>query len=83
MSNLLLDLFGIIICFGSAGLICIKLGKSLNNKPQKTYIDQETGEQVILKRKHTLFFVKIETWRIIYIVFGIILLIATIIAYMS
>ncbi|MCT4605810.1 MAG: hypothetical protein N4A64_06855 [Marinisporobacter sp.] len=52
------------------GLICIKMGKSLNNKEGKIYIDEETGERISIKPRHTFFFIKMEKWGIIYIVVG-------------
>ena len=37
-------------------------GKKLNGKPGRIMVDQETGETVELKTKHSLFFIKMEYW---------------------
>jgi hypothetical protein len=38
------------------------VGKKLNDKPGRVMIDQETGEALELKTKHSLFFIKMEYW---------------------
>lgn len=55
-----------------AGIICWFLGKYLN-RPQngRVYIDKESGKEVQLRKVHTLFFIKIEYWGIIYAIFGL------------
>ena len=38
------------------------VGKSLNGKPGRIMVDQETGETVELKSKHSFFFINMEYW---------------------
>ena len=44
----------------SAALIYF-LGKRLNGVT-KTYIDKKTGEEIIIKKNHSLFFIPMEYW---------------------
>jgi hypothetical protein len=38
------------------------LGRYLHGRPAKTLIDPETKREVVLGRRHTLFFIKMEYW---------------------
>lgn len=38
------------------------VGTKLNNQPGRTVVDQQTGETLELKKKHSLFFIKMEYW---------------------
>ena len=51
------------------------LGKWLNTRKAKTYIDKETGEEILLKNNHGLFFIQMEYWGIIIFLIAIVLLI--------
>mgnify|MGYP000166731658 CR=1 FL=1 len=57
-NNLLLRLFS----FGLASLLVWFLGKRLNGRPGKILIDPATGQPVILKQRHSLFFIPMEYW---------------------
>ncbi|MGG7209465.1 hypothetical protein [Clostridium baratii] len=47
------------------------------NDEGKTYINKETGKEVILRKKHSFFFIDIEYWGIIFPIIGIISWIAS------
>lgn len=52
------------------------LGRLLNRKePDRTYVDQETGETVTVKSyaPHTFFFIPMEYWAPILVVIGVIM----------
>lgn len=51
-----------------AGPIVYLLGKWLNNRKLKTYIDKETGKELTTKGRHSLFFIPIQYWGIIFII---------------
>src|SRR3989338_7798872 len=51
------------------------LGRSLNGRSEKVYLDMETAERVVLKKKHTLFFIPMEYWAILTFIGGISLMI--------
>lgn len=49
------------------------VGKKLNtNEPERVLIDQATGEKIILRKKHTFFFIQLQWWALIYIIFGLV-----------
>lgn len=56
-----------------AALLCFIVNKLLDKQPSKTYIDKETGEQVIFKKSHSLFFIPFKYWAYILPIIGIIL----------
>jgi len=51
------------------------LGKWLNTRKTKTYIDKGTGKEIIFKNNHGFFFIRMEYWGIIIFILTIILLI--------
>ena len=51
------------------------LGKRLEARPGRTMIDKETGQEVVLRDAHTLFFVRLRYWALISAVLGAVLLI--------
>lgn len=53
-----------------AGSLCFSLGQALNKKKSKIYIDKETGEEIVVKKRHTFFFISIEYWAIIFPILG-------------
>ena len=40
------------------------LGRKLNGGRGRTIVDEKTGEKMVLKPKHSLFFLKMEYWAI-------------------
>ena len=50
------------------------LGKKLNGGEGRTLIDEDTGERIEIKNKHTLFWVKMEWWSIALAIFAIMML---------
>ncbi|MBK1809937.1 hypothetical protein JHL18_04685 [Clostridium sp. YIM B02505] len=65
-----LDFFAFVI----TALFCYFVGKKLNNNKGKVYIDKKTGEEVLIKTTHSLFFIKMEYWGFIFLVIGFIYL---------
>lgn len=56
-----------------AGLLCKVLGDLLNKSQGKKYIDEETGEVVVIKKTHTFFYISVQYWGIILPIIGLIL----------
>lgn len=54
-----------------SSLACWFLGNFLRNRKAKVLIDKETGEEVVLKPSHSLFFVPMPYWGPILLVVGI------------
>ena len=40
------------------------IGRRLNGKPGRLLVDPATGEQVVLRRTHRLFWIKMEYWSV-------------------
>lgn len=51
------------------------MGKKWNESNKKTVIDKASGQEIILQPNHSLFWIKMQYWGIIFSVLGIILLI--------
>lgn len=65
---------GFIISFFVAGLFSWFMGKKLNDQEGRTVIDKETGQEMILKQDHSLFWIKMQYWGPIFVVLGLIIL---------
>jgi hypothetical protein len=59
-----------------AGAASWLAGKYLNSRPGREVIDEVSGERVIQKPNHHLMFIKMEYWGPIYLVIGLVVLIA-------
>ena len=59
--------------FNLAGLFCWTIGKMINSKSPKIFIDPKTNQAVRLvdTKRHTFFFISVRYWGIIYSVIGI------------
>ncbi len=55
------------------------IGKKLNEEGTKTLVDKETGEEIILKPNHSLFFINMQYWGYVFGGLGVIALIKGII----
>ena len=53
---------------GAGLLIVWFLGRHLNTKPDKILIDPETGEQVALRKDHSLFWIPMQYWAFVWLV---------------
>jgi hypothetical protein len=45
-----------------AAAITWPLGRYLNGQPGRVLVDPQTGQQVTLRREHSLFFIRMEYW---------------------
>jgi hypothetical protein len=63
-----------LFAFAVAGFIVLLLGKRLNKKAGKVVIEKETGKELVLNKKHSLFFIDIEYWGYILFALGLIFL---------
>lgn len=51
------------------------MGKKWNEEEGRTMIDKATRQEIVIKPNHTLFWIKMQYWGIIFGVFGLIILI--------
>ena len=59
--------------FNLAGFFCWTIGKVINRKSPRIFIDPKTNEavQLVDSKRNTLFFIPVRYWGIIYSVIGI------------
>ncbi len=67
--------YAFILAFFAAGAFSWFMGKKWNEEEARTVIDKATGQEIILKPNHSLFWIKLQYWGIIFGVFGLIILI--------
>ncbi len=58
-----------------AGIFSWIMGKKWNESNQKSLVDKETGEEIILKPNHSLFWIKMQYWGVIFGILGIVMLV--------
>ena len=63
-----------------AGILTWYVGKRMNRNMDRELIDPSTGERVIVRNDHSLFFIRVEWWGPILAVGGILLVILFLIA---
>jgi len=51
------------------------LAQRLARRPTRTLVDKESGDEVVLRQAHTMFFVPMRYWAMLYALVGIALLI--------
>jgi hypothetical protein len=66
--------YGFVIAFSIAGIFSWVFGNKWNGQNERTVIDEKTGQRYILKNNHTLFWIKMQYWGIIFCLIGIIIL---------
>lgn len=67
--------YGIIISLFIAGIFSWFMGKKWNQKNTRTLVDKESGQEVTLKPNHSLFWIKMEYWGLIFGVLGLVVLV--------
>jgi hypothetical protein len=48
------------------------VGKYLNSRPGKVVVEKATGKEIVLRKRHDLFYLKFEYWAFILLAFGVI-----------
>ncbi len=56
-----------------AGIMIYGTSSYLEKKPGRSLIDKVTGEEVIIKSKHDLFYIPLKHWSFIVVVIGLVL----------
>lgn len=62
-----------LLAFLISGRLCLVIGRSLNKKQEKLYSAVESGKKIIIKPRHTFFFISLEHWGFLFPLFGIIM----------
>lgn len=67
--------YGFIISFFIAGVFSWFMGKKWNEGEGRTMIDKETGQEVVIKPNHSLFWINMQYWGPIFGVLGLVILV--------
>jgi hypothetical protein len=52
------------------------LAARIDRRPARTLIDKESGQEVVLRERHTMFFIPLRSWAWVYAVGGVIVTLA-------
>ena len=59
-----------LVCFVSAIVVWF-VGKKLNGAPEKILLDAESGEEVRIKPQHSLFWIPMQWFSLVWVAYGI------------
>jgi hypothetical protein len=71
--------YAFVLAFFITGVFSWFMGKKWNAEEVRTVVDKATGQEIILKPNHSLFWIKLQYWGIIFGTFGLIILIQTLV----
>lgn len=54
--------YGIVAGFCIGGAFCWFMGNKWNNAESQTFVDKETGEEVVFKPDHSFFWIPMQYW---------------------
>jgi hypothetical protein len=66
--------YGFVAACFITGLFSWHLGNKWNNVQRRIFVDEATGQNVIIKGNHSLFWIKMQYWGVIFSIIGIIVL---------
>jgi hypothetical protein len=69
---------GLAYSFFLAGVASSALGWYLRSRPARIVIDKKTGQEIALRRSHSLFFIPMVYWGLIFAAMGIYFLIRSV-----
>ncbi len=73
--------YGFIITAFITGIFSWYFGIKWNTKNERIVIDEKTGQRLRIKNNHTLFWIPMQYWGIIFSVFGIVILLQNSVIY--
>jgi hypothetical protein len=63
-----------LLAFWIAAALVFVLSRWLDRQPGRAMIDKATGQEVVIKKRHALFFIPVRSWPYIFLVLGLIFL---------
>lgn len=63
----------LVACWFAAALV-YGVGRWLDRQPGRAMIDKATGQEVVLRKKHALFFIPVRYWPYIFLGLGVVFL---------
>ncbi|WP_020530006.1 hypothetical protein [Flexithrix dorotheae] len=67
--------YAFVLAFFLAGAFSWFMGKKWNEKEGRTVIDKATGQEIVFKPNHSLFWIKMQYWAFIFGAFGLLFLV--------
>jgi hypothetical protein len=61
----------LVTCSAAAAAIWV-VGRALNGQPGRVLVDPNTGQRVVLRKRHDLFWIPFEWWSVAVAAFGVI-----------
>ena len=71
--------YAFVLAFFITSIFSWFMGKKWNEGEARTVVDKATGREILLKPNHSLFWIKLQYWGIIFAGFGLIILIQTLV----
>jgi hypothetical protein len=68
------DDIGFVITAFVTGIFSWVYGKKWNTQNERIVIDEKTGERLLIKNNHTLFWIPMQYWGVIFSILGVIIL---------
>ena len=62
------------LCIVVAGAFTWSIGRALNRAPGRLLVDKKTGQEILLRRRHSLYWVPMQWWSFPLAALGIILM---------
>jgi hypothetical protein len=63
-----------LVAFVAAALVVYPIGRYLNATEGRVLVDPATGERVVIKSDHSLFFINVQTWPFVLVLLGFVFL---------
>jgi hypothetical protein len=67
--------YAFVLAFFIAAVFSWLMGKKWNEETGRTVVDKATGQEILLKENHSLFWIKLQYWGYIFGAFGLVILI--------
>jgi hypothetical protein len=67
--------YAFVLGFFCAGAFSWFFGKKWNEEQSRTFVDKATGQEIAVSPNHSLFWIKMQYWGIIFGAFGLIVLV--------
>jgi hypothetical protein len=71
--------YAFVLAFFITGAFSWFMGKKWNEQNARTVIDKATGQEILIKENHSLFWIKLQYWGPIFAAFGLVILIQNLI----
>ncbi len=67
--------YSFVLAFFIAAAFSWFLGRKWNEGEGKSFIDKETGQEIVIRPNHSLFWIKMQYWGVIFGIIGVVILV--------